>query len=46
MPFLEIEAKILEIDRNAVESNLLSLGAEKIFDGDLVSFAYSAPNGK
>lgn len=33
----EIEVKILDINRQAIEQTLLSLGAEKIFDGDITT---------
>ena len=46
MAFLEIEAKILEINRALVEEQLLARGAEKIFDGELLSVSYTSPNGK
>ena len=31
----EIEAKILEIDRKKIEETLSTLGAKKIFDGEI-----------
>ncbi len=36
----EIEVKILDIDREKVEGKLISLGAEKIFDGKVHAFYY------
>lgn len=45
MAFLEIEIKILEVDPVAVASRLLELGAEKIYDGELLSLSFVAPNG-
>lgn len=42
----EIEAKILDIDPEAVEKNLRGLGAEKIFDGEVVTVHYDLPGRK
>lgn len=36
----EIEVKILEIDRKKVESKLISLGAKKIFDGEIDAYFF------
>ncbi len=41
----EIEAKILEINRSKVEETLKSLGAEKIFDGDIQTFFFDSKDG-
>lgn len=41
----EIEAKILEIDRNKVEEKLTILGAKKIFDGDVQTFFFDFKDG-
>lgn len=41
----EIEVKILNIDRRAVEEKLISLGAEKVFDDDITAFYYDFPDG-
>ncbi len=40
----EIEIKILEIDRSAIEKQLLSLGAKKVFDGEMHAFYYDFPD--
>ncbi len=42
----EVEVKILEIDPNDVEQKLFSLGAEKIFDGEISGYIYDFPDGK
>ncbi|MEL6131859.1 MAG: class IV adenylate cyclase [Bacteroidota bacterium] len=42
----EIEVKILEIDRAAVEAQLHTLGAEKIFDGELWALFFDHPDGQ
>jgi adenylate cyclase class 2 len=36
----EIEVKILEVDRDALEARLVILGAEKIFDGPMHGFIF------
>jgi adenylate cyclase class 2 len=36
----EIEAKILNINREEVEKNLISLGAKKVFDDDLLAIFF------
>ncbi len=41
----EIEAKLLEIDRKAIEAKLTELGAEKTFDGQVDTIFYDAPDG-
>ena len=40
----EIEVKILNIDRQKVEQILLTLGAKKIFDGEVLAFFYDFKN--
>jgi len=40
----EIEVKILEINKTAIEEKLLRLGAEKIFDGSVVAAYYDFGN--
>jgi len=40
----EIEAKILEINRQEIEAKLKELGAEKIFDGQVDTIFYDAPD--
>ncbi|MEM0466502.1 MAG: class IV adenylate cyclase [Candidatus Thermoplasmatota archaeon] len=40
----EIEVKILEIDKQTVEQKLLSLGAQKIFDGLIVTVFFDFPD--
>lgn len=40
----EIEIKILDIDGNAVENRLLSLGAEKVFDDEMHALYYDFPD--
>lgn len=40
----EIEVKILTIDRKALEKKLLSMGAKKIFDGDIEGGLYDFPD--
>jgi len=41
----EIEAKILEVNRAKVEETLVSLGAKKIFDGDIQTFFFDFKDG-
>jgi predicted adenylyl cyclase CyaB len=41
---LELEIKVLEIDRPMVESLLGDCGAEKIFDGEILDFKYDNVN--
>lgn len=41
----EIEIKILEINRKKVEEKLLSLGAEKIFDGKMNAYFFDFKDG-
>ena len=36
----EIEVKVIEINKEEMVSKLLELGAEKIFEGALVSISY------
>jgi adenylate cyclase, class 2 len=40
----EIEVKILDIDVEDIRNKLLTLGAEKIFDGEVHAFAFDLPN--
>jgi adenylate cyclase class 2 len=40
----EIEIKVLEIDRKAVETRLVSLGAKKVFDGEIHALYYDFTN--
>jgi len=40
----EVEIKILEIDRKAVEERLLSLGAKKVFDDEIHALYYDFTN--
>jgi adenylate cyclase class 2 len=40
----ETEIKILGIDRKKLEKKLLSLGAEKTFDGEIHAFYYDTPD--
>ncbi|MEL6626098.1 MAG: class IV adenylate cyclase [Bacteroidota bacterium] len=42
----EIEVKILEIDREAIEQKLVALGAEQIFDGELWALFFDHPDGQ
>jgi predicted adenylyl cyclase CyaB len=41
----EIEVKILEVNRPAVERTLASLGAKKVFDGDIQTFFFDSKEG-
>jgi adenylate cyclase class 2 len=41
----EIEAKILEIDRQKIEETLTRLGAKEIFDGDIQTFFFDFKDG-
>ncbi len=41
----EIEIKILDIDRKKVEENLVSLGAKKVFDGEIHALYYDSQGG-
>jgi adenylate cyclase, class 2 len=40
----EIEVKILDIDLEEVRKNLLDLGAEKVFDGEIHALAFDHPD--
>ena len=40
---VEIEVKILEIDRTVIERRLIELGAKKIFDGNIHALYYDLP---
>jgi len=40
----EIEVKILEIDRKKVEQKLISLGAQKVFDGEMQTYFFDKPD--
>lgn len=40
---IEIEVKILEINKESVENNLIALGAIKTFDGDIHAIYYDLP---
>lgn len=40
----EIEAKILNIDRKQIENKLLSLGAKKVFDGEVHALFFDFDN--
>jgi predicted adenylyl cyclase CyaB len=42
----EIETTILNIDRKVVEKKILSLGARKIFDGDVEALFFDYPDGR
>ena len=42
----EIEVKILEIDRKKVETTLIGLHAEKVFDGDIQTLFFDFQDGK
>ncbi len=42
----EIEVKILNIDKNKVEQRLISLGAEKTFDDQIIDTYYDFPDNK
>ena len=42
----EIEVKILEIDPEAIKKKLQELGAEKVFAGEMTSFAFDYPDGR
>jgi predicted adenylyl cyclase CyaB len=41
---IEIELKILEIDRNTIEEKLTALGAEKVFDDMIHAVYYDTPD--
>jgi predicted adenylyl cyclase CyaB len=41
----EIEVKILEINRTALEKILFSLGAKKVFDGNIQTFFFDSKEG-
>jgi len=41
----EIEVKILEINRERIEGTLTSLGAKRIFDGDIQTFFFDFKDG-
>lgn len=41
---VEIEVKILEIDRMAVERRLIELGAKKVFDGTIHALYFDLPD--
>lgn len=40
MSMLEVELKVLEIQRKTIEEKLISLGAKKVFDGEIHSLYY------
>jgi len=40
----EVEVKIIDVDREAIEKKLLSLGAKKIFDGEMHAIYYDFPD--
>lgn len=42
----EIEAKVLEVDRDAVEAELQEIGAEQLFDGEVRSLFFDYPDGR
>jgi adenylate cyclase class 2 len=42
---IEIEAKILEINKMKVEERLVKLGSRKVFDGEMESFFYDFKDG-
>jgi len=42
----EIEVKILEIDVGKTEKKLEEMGAEKIFDGELINVYFDFPDGR
>ena len=42
----EIEVKILDINRKKVEERLVSLGAEKVFDGLIHGYFYDSPDSR
>jgi adenylate cyclase class 2 len=41
----ELEVKILEVNRESVVEDLISLGAEKIFDGDILTLFFDFKDG-
>jgi adenylate cyclase class 2 len=41
----EIEAKILEVNKNQIEKSLVHLGAQKIFDGEIETLFFDFKNG-
>jgi len=45
-PFLEIEVKILEIDKEGVIGRLKELGAKKVFDGEILSVYFDFDDGR
>jgi adenylate cyclase, class 2 len=45
VPMKEVEAKILEVNKNQVEASLVSLGAKKIFDGKIETFFFDFKDG-
>lgn len=40
----EIEAKLIEINQKTIENKLLEIGAEKVFEGELLMIYYESPN--
>lgn len=42
---LEVEAKILQVDRNRIVQTLTGLGARKVFDGEIVTFFFDFSDG-
>jgi len=42
----ETEVKILEVNRQKIEENLINLGAKKIFDGDIQTFFFDFADAK
>ncbi|MGD0644945.1 MAG: CYTH domain-containing protein [Candidatus Bathyarchaeia archaeon] len=44
-PMKEIEAKILEIKKSKIEATLASLGAKKVFDGEIETFFFDFKDG-
>lgn len=42
----EVEAKVLEIDEQAVSERLEAVGAAKVFDGEVESRFYDYPDGR
>jgi adenylate cyclase class 2 len=41
----EVEAKILEVDKNQIEETLARLGAKKVFDGEIETFFFDFKEG-
>ena len=42
----EIEVKILEVNRSTIEKILTSMGAKKVFDGDIQTFFFDFKDGR